>query len=106
VAVAGLAVVAMVLVYGVLATTVGLIVLGGISGFLVGIQLRVRPSSTTTAVVLAVGAMVLGIVGGWLVSLTQGGVSGPLEYVVETLGLLVIVVPLVAAASAALATRE
>ena len=104
---------AVIVVYGVLATTIGLLAIAGVTGFLAGLALRNRrapgsaegSSSTGRAVTISVVAMALGILGGWFFSLTQGGIAGPVDYVVQTLGLMALIVPLVAAAGAWLGSR-
>jgi hypothetical protein len=93
-----------ILVYGVVATTVGLLAIAGVTGFLVGLGAR-GASTQGFAPALAAAAMVLGILGGWLVSIAQGGVVGPLDYVAQTLGVLALVVPVVAVVGALLGRR-
>jgi hypothetical protein len=117
----GLGALAVVVVYGILATTLGLLAIAGATGFLVGLPWRARAEPANTgspltggsprspvavAVAISVAAMVLGMIGGWAVSLTQGGIAGPLEYIGQTLGLLVLAVPLVAGAAAWLGSRQ
>ena len=104
---------AVTVVYGVLATTIGLLAIAGVTGFMAGLALRSRPASASTqgspsagrAVTIAVLAMTLGILGGWFISLAQGGIAGPIDYVAQTLGLMALIVPLVAAAGAWLGSR-
>jgi hypothetical protein len=96
---------AVVIVYGVLAVTTGLLAIAGATGYVLGIVLRGSPSAGSWSLLVAAASMAVGIAGGWLVSLAQGGVAGPLDYVAQTLGVLALVVPLVAAAGAWLGSR-
>jgi hypothetical protein len=97
--------VAVVVLYGVVATTFGLLAIAGTTGFLVGAALRGRPRSSESGAVIAVGAMVIGIFGGWAVSVAGGGVVGPIDYVGQTLGPLALLVPMVGGLGAWLASR-
>jgi hypothetical protein len=93
-----------IVVYGVVATTVGLLAIAGVTGFLVGLGAR-GTAASGVAPAVAAASMVLGILGGWLVSIIQGGVVGPLDYVAQTLGVLALAVPVVAVVGAALGRR-
>jgi hypothetical protein len=94
-----------VIVYGVLALTTGLLAIAGATGYLAGIAFRGSPAQRPWGLVIAAASMALGLLGGWLMSLVQGGVAGPSDYIAETLGGLAIVILLVAAAGAWLGSR-
>ena len=105
-AVAALGAVVVIVVYGILATTIGLLAIAGGTGFLAGLALRGTHGAPGRAVLIAVGAMLVGILGSWVVSLAEGGVTGPIDYIGQTLGPLVLIVPSVAAAAAWLGSRQ
>jgi hypothetical protein len=81
---------------GVLAISSGLIVVAGATGWTVAAGLRAgagasihRTRRVRLAVALAVLAVALGQAGLWAYGRSEGGVLGPLDYLVETFGLLV-----------------
>jgi hypothetical protein len=86
---------------GILAITAGLIVLAALIGWLIG--LLVRPPAR--AAVVAVGVVVLGLLGIWLFGRWEGGVLDPLEYLAEVQGFVVPLELLAAGGLAAAASR-
>jgi hypothetical protein len=72
---------AIVLLVGVLATTTGLLIVAGAIGLGVGSQLGARP-----AVALALAAVAAGDIGTWLYARAEGGVLGPVDYLLQVLG--------------------
>jgi hypothetical protein len=94
-------VVAFVLLGGVLAVTAGLIVVAGAIGWLTG--LLVRPPLRAAAI--AVGIVVLGLLGVWLFGRWEGGVLDPIDYLAEVEGFVVPIELLAAGALAAAASR-
>jgi hypothetical protein len=103
--IAAIGAVAVVVLYGVVATTFGLLGIAGTTGFLIGVALRGMARSGGAAATIAVGAMAVGVVGGWVVSVAMGGVLGPIDYVGQTLGPLALLVPIAAALAAWLGSR-
>ncbi len=95
----------LVVVGGLLALTTGLIFVAGVGGALVGLLLageaRAPSSRRSLAVGLALGAVVVGAVGVWLLARAEGGALGLLDFLWATTGLLV-PAELVVAALAAL----
>jgi hypothetical protein len=104
-AVAALGAVALIVLYGVLATTIGLLAIAGGTGFVVGLALRGGDGAAGRAALITVAALLLGIVGSWAVSLAEGGVASPVDYIGQTLGPLAVIVPIVGAAAAWLGSR-
>jgi len=100
VAVAGAAVIAF--LGGPLSMTGGLIAVSVVVGIVLGSTLRPR---TAAAVGLAVGSVVVGLLGVWLFSRVEGGVLDPLAYLADVEGPLAPLQLLLAAASAAVASR-
>jgi hypothetical protein len=105
-------VVAIVVFGGVLAFSAGLLVVAAVLGRATALALRLGggvslrpPALTWLAVGLALGAVVVGQLGLWWYALTEGGVLGPLDYLVETYGVLVPLELLLAAAFAWWAAR-
>jgi hypothetical protein len=94
-------VLAIVLLGGPLTRTVELVVLSAIVGLLVG--LTVRPP--LRAAVVALATIALGLLGVWLFARWEGGVLGPLEYLIEVEGILLPIQLLVAPAVAAAASK-
>jgi hypothetical protein len=94
----------LVLVGGVLGLTTGLLFVAGAGGAMTGLILagspRARSRLRVAALSLAVGAVVVGAVGGWLIALGEGGALGLLDYVWAMTGVLVPVEALVAALGA------
>lgn len=100
IAVAGAAIIAF--LGGPLSMTGGLLVVSVFVGILLGSTLRPR---TAAAVGLAVGSVVVGLLGVWLFSRVEGGVLDPLAYLADVEGPLVPMQLLLAAASAAVSSR-
>jgi predicted lipid-binding transport protein (Tim44 family) len=104
--------VAIVTVGGVLASTFGLLLIGGITGTVVGLLVAraAVPDNTATpiprrtvirvAVAVALVGVALGDLGLWLFALTEGGVLGPIDYLWTTFGPFVPGVALVAVLTA------
>jgi hypothetical protein len=97
---------------GVLAVSSGLIVAAGATGWAVAMGARVGAGRTLTgdrrvrlALALSLLSVALGQLGLWLYARTEGGVLGPLDYLAETFGLLVLL-ELVAASIAAWVTAR
>ena len=86
---------------GVLAVTAGLIVAAGLIGWLIG--LLVRPPAW--AALIAVGVVLIGLLGIWLFGRWEGGVLDPIEYFAEVQGFLVPLELLAAGGLAAAASR-
>lgn len=104
--------VVLVILGGMLAVTVGLVVIAGATGWLVGAALHfgagelIAPRRRIViAVGLAVAAVVLAQVGLWQYGLTEGGVLSLLDYLSEVYGQLVPLEIVIAAALAWLAAR-
>ena len=100
VAIAGAAVIAF--LGGPLSMTGGLLAVSVVVGIVLGSTLRPR---TAMAVGLAVGSVVLGLLGVWLFSRLEGGVLDPLAYLADVEGPLVLIQLLLAAASATAGSR-
>jgi hypothetical protein len=88
----------MTLLGGPLSMTAGLIGAAGAIGYVVGAVMRPLRRG---AIVVAVGSVVLGLVGIWLFAGMEGGVLGPIEYLADVQGILVPIELLVAGALAA-----
>jgi hypothetical protein len=88
----------MTLLGGPLSVTVGLVGAAGAIGYLVGAAMR---PLRLAAVVVAVGAVILGLVGIWIFAGIEGGVLGIVDYLADVQGLLVPIELLVAGALAA-----
>jgi hypothetical protein len=100
VAVAGAAAIAF--LGGPLSMTGGLLVVSVVIGIILGSTVRPR---TAVAVGLAVGSVVVGLLGVWLFSRVEGGVLDPLTYLADVEGPLAPLQLLLAAASAAVTSR-
>jgi hypothetical protein len=100
VAVAGAAVIAF--LGGPLSMTGGLLAVSVVVGIVLGSTLRPR---TALAVGLAVGAVVVGLLGVWGFSRLEGGVLDPLAYLADVEGPLAPMQLLLAAGTAALTSR-
>ncbi len=87
---------------GPLSMTGGLLVVSVAIGIVLGSTLRPR---TAVAVGLAVGSVVVGLLGVWLFSRVEGGVLDPLTYLADVEGPLAPLQLLLAAASAAVTSR-
>jgi hypothetical protein len=83
---------------GPLSVTVGLVGAAGAIGYLVGAAMR---PLRLAAVVVAVGAVILGLVGIWIFAGIEGGVLGIVDYLADVQGILVPIQLLVAGALAA-----
>jgi hypothetical protein len=90
-----------VVVGGILAITAGLVVLAGLVGWLIG--LLVRPP--LRAAVVAIAAVVAGLLGIWLFGRLEGGVLNPIDYLAEVQGVVVPLELLAAGGMAAAASR-
>ena len=86
---------------GPLSITAGLVGAAGAIGFVVGAVMR---PLRLAAVVVAIAAVVLGLIGIWLFAGLEGGVLGPIEYLADVQGVLVPIELLVAGVLAALAS--
>ena len=100
VALAGAAII--VVLGGPLSMTAGLLVVSVVVGLIVGAILR---SQTLLAVVIAVGSVVVGLLGVWLFARSEGGVLGPLDYFAEVQGPLAPIQLLFAALAAVVSSR-
>lgn len=103
---------AIVVLGGVVTFTAGLVVVAGAIGWGIAAGLRfgagdhLRPTRRVgAAVVLALGAVALGLLGLWQYARIEGGVLSPLDYLAEVFGLLVPLQLAVAAVVAWLAAR-
>jgi len=90
----------MTLLGGPLSIVAGLVGAAGAIGFLVGAVMRPLRAG---AVLVAVGSVVLGLVGIWLFAGIEGGVLGIVEYLADVQGLFVPVELVVAGVIAAIA---
>lgn len=100
VAVAGAAAIAF--LGGPLSMTGGLLAVSVVVGIVIGSTLRPR---TAAAVGLAVGSVVVGLLGVWLFSRVEGGVLDPLAYLADVEGPLAPLQLLLAAGTAAVTSR-
>ncbi len=104
--------VAIVLLGGVLTLTEALVVVAGFTGGAVGIALRWGAAEhmagrrrVVIALALALGSVALGQLGLWQYGRTEGGVLGPLDYLGQVYGPLVLVEFAAAGVVAGLAAR-
>jgi hypothetical protein len=71
----------------------GLLVVAAVVGRLVGLAIRGtsldRDRRGIVAAAIAVGSVVLGLIGTWAYGRWEGGVLGPVDYLAETFGILV-----------------
>jgi len=72
---------AIVILVGSLGTMTGLLFAAGVSGFVIGARVPMRP-----ALVLTLGAVIAGDLGTWLVARSEGGVLGIGDYLFATFG--------------------
>jgi hypothetical protein len=90
---------------GPLSSTEGQLFISGIGGAAMGLVLSGARLDRRTvlrgAIATAVGAVLLGAAGTWLVARSEGGVLDPIDYLWQTFGLLVPAQALVAAIAAA-----
>ncbi len=102
---------AIVLLAGILGQTAGLLAAVALTGIVVGRTLRgpgVRFSPSmrlVIALILVLDAVALGNLGTWAYAVSEGGVLGPVDYLLETFGPLVAVEFVVGGAAAVLASR-
>jgi len=105
----------------VLAVTTGLVAVAGVTAYLVGLALRPGAETDTAggrtpgvstgagrvslAIVLALLAIGAGAVGAWLVAIPQGNLLGPVDYLGQTLGIVLPVQAVVAMVGAWLGSR-
>lgn len=87
---------------GVLAVTAGLVVVAAFSGWLTG-RLTSPPAR---AALVALGAIVVGLLGIWLFSRIEGGVLDPLTYLLEVDGPIVVILALLAGSGLAAAASQ
>ena len=87
---------------GPLSMTAGLLAASAVVGIVLGAMLRPR---TSTAVGLAVGSVVVGLLGVWLFSRLEGGVLDPLTYLADVEGPLAPIQLLLAGATAVAGSR-
>ena len=104
---------AMVVTAGILATNGGLLFIASLGGAAAGLVLAraavpepgaraiSRPAVVRGAVILAIGGVLVGALGIWVVARIQGGVLDPVDYFVQTSGALLPIVALAAAVTAA-----
>jgi hypothetical protein len=97
---------------GVLAVSAGLVVVAAATGWGVATGLRIggganleRSRRTRLALILTTLPVVLGQLGLWLFARYEGGVLGPIDYLAETFGLLVLVQLVVAWIATAASSR-
>jgi hypothetical protein len=79
---------------GLLEVGIGLLAVAAVVGWLVGTafqsgSVEARRTTAVRAVAIAVGSVVLGQIGLWLLGRVEGGVLDPLTYLAEVFGLLV-----------------
>jgi hypothetical protein len=98
---------AITLLVGLLAIDTGLVVVAGLSGLFAGLAVRLgaggslgRGERARLAVALALAGVALGLAGSWLYGRYEGGVLGPLDYVVQVFGPLALLLAAVAAVAA------
>ncbi len=94
---------------GIFALTTGLIVVAAAVGLVIGWFMRGLSGGPTAgpliAAVLAVGGVAIGQILLWLVANAEGGVLGPVDYLAQTFGALVVAQLVVAGVGAWLAAR-
>jgi hypothetical protein len=100
VAIAGAAIIAV--LGGPLSMTAGLLAVSAVVGLVLGAMLR---PWTRVAVGLAIGSVVVGLLGVWLFSRVEGGVLDPLAYLADVEGPLAPIQLLLAGATAIAASR-
>lgn len=103
----------LILTGGVLGSNGGLLFIGGLAGAVTGLLIAravvpergapamSRSTAIRAAVAIALAAVVVGAIGIWIVGRAQGGVLGPIEYFLETSGVLLPAVAIVSAVAAA-----
>jgi hypothetical protein len=128
---AALGAVASALLNAVFAVTIGLVAVSGVTGYLVGAALRTpladragdrptggaaagaggRPTAASRsnrialAVLVALVAVLAGALGAWLVAIPQGNLLGPIDYLGQTLGIVLPVQAVAAIVGAWLGSR-
>lgn len=115
-AIAAVAGAALLIVVGaILASTAGLLFVAGVTGAAIGLALArarvpgpddaaaaLQPTTVTwLSVALALGAVVVAAIGTWVIARGEGGVLGPIEYLLETFGPFVPAEAVIAALTAA-----
>lgn len=82
-----------VLLAGAMTLGAGLLVVAAVVGRLVGLAIKGtsldRDRRGVIAAAIAVGSVVLGLIGTWAYGRWEGGVLGPVDYLAETFGVLV-----------------
>jgi hypothetical protein len=105
----------------VLAVTTGLVAVAGVTGYLIGLALRpgsmvdalggrtpgvsTGANRVSLAIELALLAVAAGAAGAWLVAIPQGNLLGPIDYLGQTLGILLPVQAVAAVVGAWLGSR-
>ena len=95
-------VVAFTILGGLLTVTAGLIVVAGFAGWLLGKLVSPPPR----AAAVAVAAVALGFVGIWLYGRLEGGVLGPIDYLAEVEGPIVVALTFLAGGGLAAAASR
>lgn len=95
---------------GPLGVTSGLLIVTAATGWVVGLALKARiagPSGRRVAIAvgLALGAVIVAWIATWGFSRAQGGALGPLDFLAQVYGLLVLVQAAFAAVGAVLGAR-
>lgn len=117
--VAALGIAGIVVLGGVLASTIGLAFVAGVAGGTIGLVLAraavpddggppalSRTEVAGIGVLVAIGAVVAADALLWLLARERGGVLGPLPYLLDTFGLLVPIMPVMAALGAVWGVRS
>jgi hypothetical protein len=87
---------------GILLVTAGLILVAGFAGWLTGRLV----SPPIRAAVVGLAAVVVGLLGIWLFGRIEGGVLGPIDYLAEVEGPIVVVLSLLAGSGLAAAASR
>lgn len=87
---------------GPLSMTAGLVAVAAFVGWLIGAMAR---PGRAPAVAVAVGAVIVGLVGIWLFSRLEGGALGPIDYLLQVHGALLPIELLAGGLTAAAASR-
>jgi hypothetical protein len=99
------------LLAGPLGVTSGLLIVTAATGWIVGLALKARDPAARAgrrigvAVALVLGAVIVAWVATWGFSRLQGGALGPLDFLVQVYGLMLLVQAAFAAAGALLGAR-
>lgn len=90
---------------GVLGMTTGLLFVAGVGSAIIGLILAASPRRRSqlriAGIAMAVGAVLVGAIGGWLIAVGEGGALGLIDYLWALTGILVPVEVIVAALAAA-----